>query len=360
MTCTDAAGLAILALTDRRLIAAILRAVAGRSTAEDHEALPPRGAGESVLAWACRYRASATHLTAEDELQRLHAQADAQLARAAEAGVHALPLGDKRYPTRLTTIADPPPMLWVRGNVDALATSAVAMVGSRAATTYALTMARKLSMDLASAGMTIVSGLARGVDAAAHRAVLSAGGCTIGVLGCGINRIYPAEHRDLAEEMLARGAVVSEFPPGVAPLPHHFPMRNRIISALSHAVIVVEAPEKSGSLITASAAADQGRDVLVVPGPATGSRNRGGHLLIRDGAKLVETADDILHELDICRAFASTLPPFASLPEMAEFTVDDVAAQTGELPNVVLARLLELELAGRIQRIGGGRFVRVV
>jgi DNA processing protein len=160
--------------------------------------------------------------------------------------------------------------------------------------------------------------------------------------------------------MAYAGAVVSEFPPGVPPLPHHFPMRNRIISGLSSAVVVVEAPEKSGSLITASAAADQGRDVMVVPGQVTGARNRGGHLLIRDGAKIVESADDILQELSIERVGGPAARQIAALAEPHEFTVDELAAQSGELPNVVLARLLELELAGQIQRIGGGRFVRVL
>jgi DNA processing protein len=224
-------------------------------------------------------------------------------------------------------------------------------------------MAKKLSTDLSAAGLVIVSGLARGVDSAAHVAAVAAGGATVGVLGCGIDRIYPSEHRDLAREMEQAGAVVSEFPPGVPPLPHHFPMRNRIISGLSAAVVVVEAPEKSGALITASAAAEHGRDVLVVPGPAVGGRNRGGHLLIRDGAKVVECADDILQELGSQQGGAASrqlVLDLGRLPETTDFTVDEVAEQCGEPPNVVLARLLELELSGRIQRIGGGRFVRVL
>ena len=359
MTLTDAAGLAILALHDRRLTATILRAVAGRSTAEDAETLPPRGADESVLAWACRCRGT-QRPGGNHSLTAVKAEAERQLARAAADGLVPIALTDKQYPPLLAAISDPPPMLWVRGKPAPLLGPAVGIVGSRAATPYALQMARTLAMDLASAGLTIVSGLARGVDAAAHAAVLGASRATVGVLGCGIDRIYPSEHADLARDMEQRGAIISEFPPGVPPLPHHFPLRNRIISGLSLAVVVVEAPEKSGALITASAAAEQGRDVMVVPGPATGGRNRGGHLLIRDGAKVVETADDILQELDMGEGIASNLPTFAEMPETAVFTVDEVAAQTGELPNVVLARLLELELAGRIQRIGGGRFIRVI
>ncbi len=160
----------------------------------------------------------------------------------------------------------------------------------------ALPWPRRLPGILPRTGLVIVSGLARGIDSAAHAAALSAGGKTIGVLGCGIDRIYPPEHKALAGNIEHSGAVISEFPPGVPPLPHHFPLRNRIVSGLSGAVVVVEAPEKSGALITASTALEQGRDVLVVPGPAVGGRNRGGHLLIRDGAKVVESADDILQD----------------------------------------------------------------
>ena len=359
MTLTDAAGLAILALQDRRLTAAILRAVVGRSTAEDGDALPQRHPDESVLAWACRCRGQ-ERSGGQAELRRVQAEAERQLTRAAADGIVPLALTDTQYPPRLAAINDPPPMLWVRGQVATLLSPAVGIVGSRAATPYALQMARSLAMDLACAGLTIVSGLARGVDAAAHVAVLAGQRATVGVLGCGVDRIYPAEHAELASAMERTGAIVSEFPPGVPPRPHHFPLRNRIISGLSLAIVIVEAPEKSGALITASAAADQGRDVLVVPGPAAGGRNRGGHLLIRDGAKVVETADDILRELNVDGGIASTLPTFTSLPELTPFTVDELAARSGERPNVVLARLLELELAGRIQRIGGGRFIRVI
>ena len=361
MTPSDAAGLAILALRDRRLVAAILRVLNGRSTVEDLDALPPRPPDESVLSWACRSRTS-SHDSAEsvDEATRIAREAQGQLAQAAAHGIEVVPLGDVRYPPLLGMIADPPPMLWVRGQPTILRKPAVALVGSRAATPYGLAMAKRVSLDLVAAGVVVVSGLARGVDSSAHAAAVSADGHTVGVLGCGPDRIYPAEHRELARDMESAGAIVSEFPPGVPPLPHHFPMRNRIISGLSLAVVVVEAPEKSGALITASAAAEQGRDVMVIPGPVAGGRNRGGHLLIRDGAKVVETADDILQELNLGSDPAQIGPGRGQTPETVEFTVDEIAASTGELPNIVLARLLELELAGRIQRIGGGRFIRVL
>jgi DNA processing protein len=274
MTAIEAVALARLGVSDRRFLAAIVREVLGRQTAEDCEALPARPISESVLDWACRCRGS-------HERDCLRQEAQAQLARAMRLGVTALPLLDARYPAPLLVIPDPPPVLWATGVLETLHKPAIAIVGSRAATPYGLAMAKRLSGELAAAGIVIVSGLARGIDSAAHVAALAARGSTIGVLGCGVDRIYPPEHKDLAREMEQTGCIASEFPPGVPPLQHHFPLRNRIISGLSVAVLVVEAPEKSGALITAAAALEQGREVLVVPGPATAGRNRGGHLLIR-------------------------------------------------------------------------------
>ncbi|MBA3270843.1 MAG: DNA-protecting protein DprA [Acidobacteria bacterium] len=362
MTALEAAALAVLGRQDRRLVAALLRIITNRFTVEDQEALPSRERDEPLLRWACRCRASSQDPSGwQAELARIEHEAVMQLSQASHLGACPVPLLDRAYPQLLGAIHDPPPLLWVRGDVAALSLPAIAIVGSRAATPYGLAMARQLSTDLVAAGVVVVSGLARGVDAAAHVAAVAARGRTVGVLGSGIDRIYPPEHRDLAREMEGAGAVVSEFPAGVPPLPHHFPLRNRIISGLSTAIVVVEAPEKSGALITASAAADQGRDVLVVPGPATGGRNRGGHLLIRDGAKVVESAADILQELGSQGSVAPTPRSVAGLwPETTDFTVDDVAALTGETAQLVLARLLDFELSGRIQRIGGGRFIRVL
>jgi DNA processing protein len=365
MTPTEAAGLAIVGASHRRLLTAMLRTVRG-AAADDQDALPFRECNEPILQWACRCRAGGSDDSAAtaNEIAR---QATRQLADAARLGIHALAIPDSRYPALLAAIPDPPPLLWARGAIAALTGPAIAVVGSRAATAYALTMARQLSRDLAAAGAVIVSGLARGVDSAAHAGALDAKGSTVGVLGCGIDRIYPAEHRDLARDIEHAGAIVSEFPAGVPPLPHHFPLRNRIISGLSTAVVVVEAPEKSGSLITAAAAAEQGRDVMVVPGPVTGGRNRGGHLLIRDGAKVVESADDILQDIGFASRVTTTgssseqdMVSIEQLPESADFSIDDVTERTGEAPGIVLARLLELELTGKIQRIGGGRYIRVL
>jgi DNA processing protein len=363
MTPLDAAGLALLGLHDRRLIAALIRAFLRRADAADLEALVPRAPDESWLQWACRCRASQQPAAVwHAEFDRIRRDAERQLARAARHGVVPIALGDERYPALLAAIADPPLLLWVRGNPRALEGPAVALVGSRAATPHALATARRLALDLTAAGGVVVSGLARGIDSAAHAGAVAAEGSTVGVLGCGIDRIYPPEHAALAQRMEAAGAVVSEYPPGVAPLRHHFPRRNRIISGLSLAVVVIEAAEKSGALITASAAADQGRDVFVVPGPASG-RNRGGHLLIRDGARLVESAHDLLQDLPALGGSRSTdrsVPDPGPWPHLTEFTVDEVAAATGDSPSAVLARLLDLELSGRIQRVGGGRFVRVL
>ncbi len=275
--------------------------------------------------------------------------ADAQLARADAQGIIAFPLDDDRYPPLLRAIPDPPVVLWCRGETAHLSRPGIAVVGSRAATPHGLEMAARLAGDLARAGLVVVSGLARGIDSAAHAAALAAGGATVAVLGCSPDRVYPAEHAGLARNIQSAGVLVSEFPPSTPPLPHHFPLRNRIISGLSHAVVVVEAPEKSGSLITAASAVEQGRDVLVVPGHSVGARNRGGHLLIRDGAKLVESADDILQEVGRPVSPAGARQPDSddSLPAGVDFTVDEIAARTGERASAVLARLLDLELAGQ-------------
>jgi DNA processing protein len=248
----------------------------------------------------------------------------------------------------------------------------VAIVGSRAGSPYALSVAERLANDLAALGITIVSGLARGVDSAAHRGAL-AGGTTVAVLGSGADVIYPPEHRALADQIAASGAIVSELPPGTEPRKVFFPLRNRIISGLSRAVVVVEAGEKSGSLITARCALDQGRDVLAVPGNVLSVRNRGGHALLRDGARLVESAVDVLQELGLERrrpgraaaaskGLAATGIPDPILDTMVVGEPDDlegIAARSGLEITRLLPRLLELEIAGLIARAGGGRFVRI-
>ena len=203
-------------------------------------------------------------------------------------------LADEGYPSLLREIRDPPPELMVLGGLEPGDVRAVAVVGSRHPSVYGLMTAERLGGELAAAGVTVVSGLAIGIDGAAHRGALAAGGRTIAVLGSGIDRLFPAQHRELAQSIARQGAVISEFPLGTEPYPGNFPRRNRIVSGLARAVVVVEASERSGSLITARLAAEQGRDVYSVPGEVCLERTRGTHRLLRQGAAPVETALDVL------------------------------------------------------------------
>ena len=285
--------------------------------------------------------------------------------------IHLLPADDSRFPTGLLAIPDYPSELWYIGRLEALDAPAVAIVGSRAASAVALEMASRLAADLAARGVTIVSGLARGVDSAAHRGALSQGR-TVAVLGSGVDVIYPPEHRELAQAIAVDGLLVSEYPPGRAPHPGQFPMRNRIISGLSRAVVVIEAHERSGSLITARCALQQGREVMAVPGNPLTGRSRGAHALIRDGAKIVECADDILEELGLAPARgagwvaeASALIPtscgdsiLAGMDAGQAYDLDALSAHSGLDGTRLLPRLLDLELRGLVQRVGGGRFMR--
>ena len=263
-------------------------------------------------------------------------------------------LGHEGYPPLLAAIPDPPACLWTRGDRSILERLAVAVIGARDASRDSLQVAHDISFDLARAGIVVVSGLARGVDSSAHRGALEGGGKTIAVLGTGIDRVYPAENAGLTEEIAATGLLVTEFPLESPPEDWHFPRRNRIISGLSKAVLVVEAREKSGSLITARLAAEQGRDVMAVPGSIVGGRNRGANALLRDGAKLVESAVDILQELGMDGSAVKR----SDSPQAVEFTVDEIAEQLKIPAGEALARLLEWELTGEVQRIGSGRFVR--
>jgi DNA processing protein len=295
----------------------------------------------------------------------LRASADAALARAAARGIAAIGRYDPRYPPALAAIPDPPPVLWTLGEIDASRDRLVAIVGSRAASAYGLAVAERLAHGLAAAGVTVVSGMARGCDAAAHAGALAAGGRTIAVLGSGPDVVYPAEHDTLHARIAVTGAVVSEWAPGTPPLPRHFPLRNRIISGLCRATVVIEASEKSGSLITAACALEQGRDVMAVPGPVVGERHRGSHGLLRDGARLVAEAEDVLEELGWDRGPGGTPmaggrldPLLAHLPAGEDCDLDTLAARSGQAPAALLSRLMELELAGLVKRLTGGRFTR--
>ncbi len=275
------------------------------------------------------------------------------------------------YPKSLFEIPDPPAFLYVKGKLYSCELS-IAIVGSRRATSYGVMTTGKLAGALAGHGVCIVSGMARGVDTAAHKGALQAGGRSIGVLGCGIDKIYPPENRALFGEMAGKGCLVSEFPLGTLPLAENFPRRNRIISGLSSGVLVVEAAEKSGSLITAQYALEQGRDVFAVPGNISIATSRGSNRLIKQGAKLVDCVEDILEELPPEARAATNAPlfqppvrSFALTPKEAviyellvrsPLHIDDIISQTELTAGEVSSMLLHLELKGAVTPLPGTHY----
>ncbi|RII26241.1 MAG: DNA-protecting protein DprA [Geobacter sp.] len=285
----------------------------------------------------------------------------------AQSGARIVTLLDTDYPRPLLEIADPPPYIYVKGSLKGLE-PAVAMVGSRRASSYGLLATRRLAGELAAHGITVVSGMARGVDTAAHRGALSGGGRSIGVLGCGIDVIYPPENRQLFASMGEEGGLVSEFPLGTLPLAENFPRRNRIISGICRGVLVVEAEERSGSLITAQYALEQGREVFAIPGNITCSSSRGTNRLIKQGAKLVESVEDILEELpqrDGHRISPSVSPVLdLTHQEAAIYTIlaaaphhiDEIIVKSALTVGDVSAILLRLELKGAVQQLPGKLF----
>ncbi len=295
----------------------------------------------------------------------------AELKAAKRLGARMLCLGDPDYPAELAGTADAPPVLWARGRVDLLSRPMLALVGTRNASALGTRMARGMAADLGAAGYVIVSGLARGIDALAHRAALETG--TIAVMAGGLDVIYPAENTDLAREIGQKGLTLSEMPFGLEPQARHFPRRNRIVSGLSRAVIVVEAAARSGSLITARMALDQGREVMAVPGHPMDSRASGANLLIRDGALLVRGADDVIEAL----GGGASVPLRKAPPERVEaapppapaggvegailaalgpspVAEDQLIRDLGHPPRAVAQALAILEMAGRITRGAGG------
>lgn len=320
------------------------------------------GASFLELLWAAAGRRD---VLAPAVLQDVLAAAAGALVGGGRLGAEAVPLFDSRYPALLACTRDPPPVVWALGRLDLCTRPTVAVVGSRAATPYALQVAARIAGELAERGIVVSSGLARGVDSAAHRGCLAAGGPTIAVLGSGLDRMYPPEHADLAAQIGHDGLLLSELAPGAPPLPEHFPLRNRIISGISLATLVVEASEHSGSLITARCALDQGRDVMAVPGSVLSGRNRGSHALLKDGARVVETADDILQELGWSSAVTSGAPRRSAISEPLlrhmepgePYDLDALAAATAIDAARLLTRLTALELAGLVS-VAGGRFIR--
>jgi DNA processing protein len=322
-----------------------------------------------------------------------------QQQKLAETGAVVIPLTDSCYPLRLKEIFDPPPLLFARGRSELMGQLmgelVVGIVGTRRPTAYGIAAAARLAKDLAGAGLAIVSGMARGIDTAAHRAVLEAGGNTIAVFGCGVDEVYPAENRKLAEQIARDGLIVSEFPMATPPYPQNFPIRNRIIAGMSVGVLVVEGGEYSGSAITAKLAAEQNREVFAVPGNITSKMSWGPNLLVKQGAKLVQEWNDVVVELkaedrrklaERCRnrlnlkdgesndALQSSLgfgtTSFGAdatgravlnyLKPDAPVTLDHlVETLPGTSPSEVIAALFELELAGLVRQLPGKSFIKV-
>lgn len=308
------------------------------------------------------------------ELEALRPLLEKDRAAADRCGARILTGADTDYPTSFRELPDPPPVLYVRGDLRARDAYAVAVVGSRLVSPYGREAAERLSRELAEAGVTVVSGLARGVDTAAHAAALAAGGRTIGVLGSGFARFYPRENRALGDRVAAHGAVITEFPPDAPPEPSHFPRRNRLIAALSLGVVVVEAREKSGALITARLAAEQGKDVFAVPGSIFAPGSRGPHALIKDGARPVESASDVIDNVRALAELARARPPARPAPDPAGLSpverralaaldgevrgIDAVARRAELTPAETAAALLTLEIAGWARALPGRNYVR--
>ncbi len=283
-------------------------------------------------------------------------------------GHHLLCLADPEYPQALLQIPDPPSLIYVRGRLDLLNTAALAMIGSRNPTPQGITNAERFAAALAEARLTITSGLALGIDAAAHRGALKASGNTVAFIGTGIDRLYPAANRDLACEIAAKGTIISEFRLGTPPLATNFPRRNRLIAGFSRGALVVEATIESGSLITARRAAEQGREVFAIPGSIHSPQSRGCHQLIKQGAKLVETVQDVLDELQWVSAPAQFMTSPANHDKADKLllnmgfdpcALDDLVERSGLTAEVVSVMLLHLEMNGDVGSLPGGRYQRL-
>ncbi|SRR5579875_1409080 len=344
--------------------------------------------GEEELVAAGVYRPTAKNLIQFADFEAV----EKELCELARLGVSLVRWNDGSYPSILKEIPDPPPFLYLRGELPSDPADAVAIVGARAASDAGLHMAHRLAMELAVRGITVVSGLARGIDAAAHQGALEGNGRTIAVLGCGIDIIYPPEHRQLTDSILAQnGALLSELPVGSAPVPENFPVRNRLIAGLSLGVVVVEAAEKSGSLITARLALEQNRQVFAVPGSPLTGKTRGSNRLLKQGARLVDCVEDVIEELapqlhngggvaagarvnpgkalpeveanraaELARQFAGKGQQFETvirhLNSSERIHIDSIVESSGLSAQTVLGVLLELELTGLVVQHPGKLF----
>jgi DNA processing protein len=317
-----------------------------------------------------------------------------QKEKLVQAGAELVPITDPRYPSRLKEIFDPPPLLYARGRVELLGTLMLAVVGTRRPTPYGTAAATRLSQDLANAGLTIVSGMARGIDTAAHRAALDCQAGTIAVFGCGVDELYPVENRKLAKEIGEKGLILSDFPMGTPPYPQNFPVRNRIVSGMSLGVLVVEGGEYSGSAITAKLAAEHNREIFAVPGNITSKMSWGPNLLIKQGAKLVQEWNDVVTELAVedRRQLADRFRKQLNMNEIVDpVTSGDIPASystepmkavrkvvlaalapdspvsldrlidtvPGCSPSEVIAVLFDLEMSGLVRQLPGKNFIKV-
>ena len=323
--------------------------------------LPPAifSAGHSALRGVVGGKAASLLLAADNQ-----ALVEQACAWSAGEHQHIVTLADPDYPRALLEIPDPPTLLYVRGHVELLNRPSLAIVGSRNPTPQGLLNAERFAAALADAGLVITSGLALGIDAAAHRGALSTGGETVALIGTGIDRIYPARNRELALEIGDKGCIVSEFPIGTPVTSANFPRRNRLISGIARGVLVVEATIQSGSLITARLAGEQGREVLAIPGSIHTPQSRGCHQLIKQGAKLVESVQDVLEELRLSiplkavatRSGESAPNELLSMMGFDPCGLDELAARSGLTADSLSVMLLHLELDGRIASLPGGRY----
>ena len=345
-----------------------------------HFGLPENifGANYSALQKCVNEKLALTLSSAPDD--PIREQIDTTLEWCKHPGNQVLTFADANYPSALLTIADPPPVLFVKGRAELLNRKSIAMVGSRNATLQGIQNARRFAHVLSTAGLTVVSGLALGIDGAAHEGALSeiaTEGSTVAVTGTGLDLVYPAKHRELAHQIAVHGCLVSEYPLGTPGIASNFPRRNRIISGLSQGVLVVEAAAQSGSLITARSALEQGRDVFAIPGSIHSPLSKGCHQLIRQGAKLVESAQDILEEIHVqniplkekfspphvaINTAVNSVNPSAITNQLLHaaghdpVSVDELASRTTMTMAEVQASLLELELEGRIERLASGMY----
>ena len=361
-------------MVERDELAAWLRLVetpqVGRDTAR--RLLAAFGAPQAVFDASAAARRQVVGASVADLLgtppQTFAAQLDLTLRWLDEGeGRAVLALGDARYPALLLESPDPPLLLYLHGRAELLSRAAVAVVGSRSPTPQGIENAHAVAAHLSRAGITVVSGLAQGIDGAAHEGALEGAGGTIAVVGTGLDRVFPKSHLALARRIAAEGLMLSEYSLGTPPLAANFPRRNRIIAGLTHGTLVVEAAVQSGSLITARLAAEAGREVFAVPGSIHAPQSRGCHALIRQGAKLVDSADDILQELrfDAAPPAAASVEPDAPRGDALldalgydPVTLDALIARTGMPASALGARLLELELEGRVARLPGQLFQR--